>query len=351
MKQKQQNLLKIFLILLIGSTAVFGMHSYGQTGKQESAKSWEEWYESIIGYIDETTEIIDKASRPVGDYLVKPGEMAGWQIPSETAEKRNALKVDANNALSQLRTRLVALKPPADFKNYHKKAISIIDSHINFINDENFGEIASSYAIQFQYKLSELVKEIEAAFIEHGAPQNYIDAQRELAEDLSDASEFQVKLARINRIQSIMADVQEPDFIKFEEQEGLIDEYPLSQYKTLPTFDAIEASNQKGYRVAWTIQNDELFLTRFFAVKDGKYVNISDVFPFTNEPPIKAEWYTGKITIHIDGDEAYLYENRVVTPDIIILEIEKGKVVSKEERKITIPDSAINLSELMEGVD
>jgi hypothetical protein len=90
-------------------------------------------------------------------------------------------------------------------------------------------------------------------------------------------------------------------------------------------FDVEQTNCWRGYLGKWEIRDSVLYLTFLFAKQNGKYVTLKDIF---GEYDVKANWYTGKLTII--GTSKY-YPLSTYDPKIpwTVLDVIKGKVISK----------------------
>ena len=128
-----------------------------------------------------------------------------------------------------------------------------------------------------------------------------------------------------------VATVQEKDKFTIKE-EYRIKEYPLDSYiKTLnpaPEFRATRTNNWRGYTAIWEVKDKELLLTSF--TNDAKRVKLIDLFPSGEQLPIKAKWYTGKVSVLI-GEAIRKPYHHLKYRKAIIFDIKDGNVINREE--------------------
>jgi hypothetical protein len=101
----------------------------------------------------------------------------------------------------------------------------------------------------------------------------------------------------------------------------------------VPEFEWRTTSNYKGYIAGWEVKDGSLLLVAFEAQRDGKPVPVESFLP-GKKLPLPADWYTGPVRIPVGkpkgaggGYWGATFER------VIVLHVEKGKVVKTEELK------------------
>lgn len=83
----------------------------------------------------------------------------------------------------------------------------------------------------------------------------------------------------------------------------------------------------RGYMGTWEIKDDCLFLIGFTSVTGGQRIKIKEEVIHPSSTPIKANWFTGKLTIplsHLCQEESSKYN--VISPQELVITIHEGKL-------------------------
>ena len=69
----------------------------------------------------------------------------------------------------------------------------------------------------------------------------------------------------------------------------------LRQLDPAPVFDRRTPQCERGYIGRWKIEDDTLWLTGFFAWRNGKYTGLADLFDGQDE--VAAAWFSGPLIV------------------------------------------------------
>ena len=133
---------------------------------------------------------------------------------------------------------------------------------------------------------------------------------------------------------TVFATDQEPDYIYIENPEDLISSYqfeelPLREYleNKQIEFDVSSTANWDGYVAMWEIKDKQLFLISLYGQIKGKDVSAGKIFGFNKRYPIKADWYTGKVTVLIKEPI-----DNCIFPKLRIFSIKDGNIIDIQDK-------------------
>ncbi len=183
MQKNKWNLLIVFLILAISQGV------QGCSDKKNVATTWEEWYAEITIYMDKTKDLLGECDELTNSYVMKYGEAEKLTSQLEKDKKIHSSALTAKSDLFKIRNQLKKLVVPQDFAVYNSKIVNIVDSYIEFVDitsrQGDFNQALDKYYLA----IIEAVKEIKRAYINHDAPQDYIDTQEALIQEFSEERE------------------------------------------------------------------------------------------------------------------------------------------------------------------
>ncbi|HVK08002.1 MAG TPA: hypothetical protein VM597_04405 [Gemmataceae bacterium] len=126
------------------------------------------------------------------------------------------------------------------------------------------------------------------------------------------------------------------DAVRLDGQDRVMMECPLNPLLArlkVPEFEWQTTSNWKGYIAGWEVKDGSLLLVAFEARRDGRPVPVESFLP-GKKLPVAADWYTGRVRIPVGKPkEAGGGYWGATFERVIVLHIEKGKVVKMEELK------------------
>jgi hypothetical protein len=132
---------------------------------------------------------------------------------------------------------------------------------------------------------------------------------------------------------------QRGDIIRFEGVDRPLVEYPLNslfwQMSEPPEFEMITTANYKGYLAEWEIKGGAQFLRSFEGRLKGEMVGPEVILP-GRKLPVLADWYTGRLRIaagDVVRDPPGSGFHDLVFARVVVLHVEKGRVVRSEEFK------------------
>ncbi len=104
-----------------------------------------------------------------------------------------------------------------------------------------------------------------------------------------------------------------------------------------PSFDETRTSNRKGYSATWEIRDSKPFLISFEAKIQGRRVPIHQILP-GRRLPVHADWYTGRLHVPLGEWVTAPGGSRPKWERLLVLEVEKGIIVSSVEKRNALPE-------------
>jgi len=147
--------------------------------REENFLQWQEWHPYVEEYIVNTASLIFD----IGDVIAKHMEKIHHIILPETKKE---LFTIAQQEIFVIGQKIKSLSPPLDLSGYYKEITEAWGKVNNFYtNNSNYTD-SELKEIGRQVLLSQIdiVKEVKDLFIKHGAPEDYIESQDSLIENL-----------------------------------------------------------------------------------------------------------------------------------------------------------------------
>lgn len=134
-----------------------------------------------------------------------------------------------------------------------------------------------------------------------------------------------------------LATVQARDALKFEGQEGFIEQNPIGPLLTSRhlKFVMTSTANYSGYLASWAVRDGKLYLSDFTGRRERRFlfwtytqdVGLKWLFP-RSHGDVLADWYTGDIHLNLGAIKLSAIGGHVVATEVmVIFTVAKGQVL------------------------
>jgi|GEM_PF-2961070 hypothetical protein len=140
------------------------------------SKSWEDWFLSVEGYLEEISA--------VSDQIRKISDDAAQKMSSLDQKAKLAVIDEVIQQASELKKTCANMSPPPEFKRYHEKVMYSLDLYLELMKLIKADPDADQTEMLKRMETNgvDIMKEGKRVFVEHGMPADFIS---QLDEEMS----------------------------------------------------------------------------------------------------------------------------------------------------------------------